>query len=212
LTLGKKNNKRDCMMLFKHGIPGFFRNIVLISCAFALAACVTTEDQAVPANVKIDPSIIAVSTPGVKIPQGATFAWLPAAINLYRDERLDTTTMQYLIEQNIKSNLAEKGYQFVDSEATADYTIAYTAALESSLDDTAILRRFGLVPGNMRVTAGDPMHEKGTLLIYAFDNRNGEVIWRSAVQAAVDFAIENKERRERIEPVIRDMFRTMPVD
>jgi hypothetical protein len=123
---------------------------------------------------------------------------------------MDTTTMQYLIEQNIKSNLADMGFQFVDSEAAADYTIAYTAALESSLDDTAILQRFGLVPGNMRVPASDPTHEKGTLLIYAFDNRSGEVIWRSAVQAAVDFSINNEERKKRIEPIIRDMFRTMP--
>jgi hypothetical protein len=123
---------------------------------------------------------------------------------------MDTTTMQYLIEQSIKANLADMGFQFVAGESTADYTIAYTAALESSLDDTAILRRFGLVPGNMRISDGDPMHEKGTLLIYVFDNSTGDVIWRSAVQAAVDFSLQDQERKERIEPIIRDMFRTMP--
>jgi hypothetical protein len=36
------------------------------------------------------------------------------------------------------------------------------------------------------------------------------VIWRSAVQAAVDFSLQDQERKERIEPIIRDMFRTMP--
>jgi hypothetical protein len=197
-------------MLFKYGISNFFRSVLLISGAFSLGACVTTEEPAVQPSVKIDPSIIAVSTPGIKIPQGSIFAWHASAINLYKDERMDSTTMQYLIEQNIKSNLAEMGFQFVESEAAADYTIAYTAALESSLDDTAILRRFGLVPGNMRVPAGNPMYEKGTLLIYAFENSTGDVIWRSAVQAAVDFSIDDQERKERIEPIIRDMFRTMP--
>ncbi len=197
-------------MLSSHGILKLCRSALLITIAFVSVACSTTGDEVEKFGVKIDPSIIAVSTPGMKIPQGARFAWLESAISLYKDERMDTTTMQYLIEQNIKSNLADMGFQFVESEAAADYTIAYTAALESSLDDTAILRRFGLVPGNMRVPAGDPTHEKGTLLIYAFDNRTGEVIWRSAVQAAVDFSINNKERKERIEPIIRDMFRTMP--
>jgi len=185
---------------------------MLISGALIIAACATTDDRVEQAGMKIDPSIIAVSTPGIKIPQGSAFAWHASAINLYRDERMDSTTMQYLIEKNIRSNLADKGFRFVEAEAAADYTIAYTAALESSLDDTAILRRFGLVPGNMRVPAGDPTHEKGTLLIYAFENSTGDVVWRSAVQAAVDFSIDNQERRERIEPIIRDMFRTMPVN
>jgi hypothetical protein len=178
--------------------------------AFMVSACVTTDDQAQKSGVKVDPSIIAVSKPGTKIPQGASFAWLPKAINLYKDERLDSTTIQYLIEKNIRTNLASMGFRFVESDASADYTIAYTAALESSLDDTAILRRFGLVPGNMRIPDDNPMYEKGTLLIYAFDNRTGEVIWRSAVQAAVDFSLDMQEREERIEPIIRDMFRSLP--
>ncbi|MGD2161315.1 MAG: DUF4136 domain-containing protein [Gammaproteobacteria bacterium] len=197
-------------MLSTRRILNFFRSALLVVSALVIAACVTTGEQVETVGVKIDPSIIAVSTPGMKIPQGARFAWLESAINLYKDERMDTTTMQHLIEQNIKSNLAEMGFQLVDSETAADYTIAYTAALESSLDDTTILQRFGLVPGNMRIPAGDPMHEKGTLLIYVFDNRTGDMIWRSAVQAAVDFSIDNEERKERIEPIIRDMFRTMP--
>ena len=197
-------------MLSTHRILSFFRSALLVVSALVIAACVTTGEQVETVGVKIDPSIIAVSTPGMKIPQGARFAWLESAINLYKDERMDTTTMQHLIEQNIKSNLAEMGFQLVDSETAADYTIAYTAALESSLDDTAILQRFGLVPGNTRIPAGDPTHEKGTLLIYVFDNRTGDMIWRSAVQAAVDFSIDNEERKERIEPIIRDMFRTMP--
>ena len=149
---------------------------------------------------------------GTKISQGARFAWLTKAINLYKDERIDSTTIQHLVEKNIRSNLADMGFQFVESESVADYTIAYTAALESSLDDTTILRRFGLVPGNMRIPDDNPMFEKGTLLIYIFDNRSDEVIWRSAVQAAVDFTLDQKEREERIEPIIRDMFRSLPAE
>ena len=56
------------------------------------------------------------------------------------------------------------------------------------------------------------MYEKGTLLIYVFDNRTSEVIWRSAVQAAVDFSLETQERKKRLEPIIRDMFRSLPTE
>jgi len=199
-------------MVIKLGKLSSLRVVFLMLASLMMSACVTTEDQAQQTGVKIDPSIIAVSTPGAEVPQGASFAWLPKAINLYRDERLDSTTIQYLVEQNIKSNIADMGFRFVESESAADYTIAYTAALESSLDDTAILRRFGLVPGNMRIPQGDPMYEKGTLLIYVFDNRTSEVIWRSAVQAAVDFSLDTQERKERLEPIIHDMFRSLPTE
>ena len=199
-------------MVMKFGKPSSLRVVFLMLAPLMMSACVTTEDQAQQAGVKIEPSIIAVSTPGVKIAQDASFAWLPKAINLYRDERLDSTTIQYLVEKNIKSNLADMGFHFVESESASDYSIAYTAALESSLDDTAILRRFGLVPGNMRIPENNPMYEKGTLLIYVFENKTGEVIWRSAVQAAVDFSLDNQERKERIEPIIRDMFRSLPTE
>lgn len=197
-------------MVLNSGFEGPLRIVYLLLAVLLSTACTTAGEQSQQGNVKIDPSIIAVSTPGVKISQGAKFAWLPRAVNLYKDERLDSTTIQYLIEKNIKANLADMGYQFVELESAADYTIAYTAALESSLDDTAILRRFGLVPGNMRVPDDDPLYEKGTLLIYAFDNKTGDVIWRSAVQAAVDFSLDKQERKERIEPIIRDMFRSLP--
>lgn len=197
-------------MVLKSGRIGALRTAFLMLAALMMSACVTTDDHTQQAAMKIDPSIIAVSTPGAKIIEGASFSWLPKAINLYKDERLDSSTIQYLVEKNIKSNLASMGFKFVELNTSTDYTIAYTAALESSLDDTAILRRFGLLPGNMSTPQDNPMYEKGTLLIYVFDNNTGEVIWRSAVQAAVDFSLNEQERKERIEPIIRDMFRSLP--
>lgn len=188
------------------------RWLLLLMALIISSSCTTTTAQPQLGNIKVEPSIISVSTPGATIPQGAKFAWLSSAINLYKDERLDSTTIQYLIEKNIKANLADMGYQFVELESAADYTIAYTAALESSLDDTTILRRYGLVPGNMRIPDDNPLYEKGTLLIYAFENHTGEVIWRSAVQAAVDFSLDDQERKQRIEPIIRDMFRSLPTE
>ena len=200
------------MLVLNNKMMAPLRMTLLLLAAVMMIACTTTENQVQQGGIKIEPAIIAVSTPDTKISQGARFAWLPKAINLYKDERLDSTTIQHLVEKNIRSNLADMGFQFVESESVADYTIAYTAALESSLDDTTILRRFGLVPGNMSIPDDNPMFEKGTLLIYIFDNRSDEVIWRSAVQAAVDFTLDQKEREERIESIIQDMFRSLPAE
>ena len=193
------------------GLTGYPGKLFDLLSLLISSACSSTGEREQKASMKIDPAIIAVSTPGINVPEGAKFAWLPGAINLYSDERLDSTTIQYLIEKSIRTNLADMEFQFVDSESAADYTIAYSAALESSLDDATILRRYGLVPGSMRIPMDNPQYEKGTLLIYAFDNRTGDVIWRSAVQAAVDFSLEQQERKQRIEPIVRDMFSSFPV-
>ncbi len=198
-------------MAMTPGSAAIASKMAIIFGVILFAACTSRAPQTTQAAMKIEPAIIAVADPGLKIPRGASFAWLDKAINLYSDERLDSTTIQYLIEQSIKSNLAERGFRFVEDASDAEYTIAYTAALESSLDDGTILRRFGLVPGNMRVPDDNPLFEKGTLLIYVFDGSDRDVVWRSAVQAAVDFSIEDAERKQRIERVIQDMFSAFPV-
>lgn len=199
-------------MPVEHWTNRFFLPLLFVAGALMPVACATTDRHTQTNSAKVDPSIIAVSTPGAGIKQGSRFAWMESAISLYRDQRLDSNTIQYLIETNIKASLTDKGFPFVESEQDADYTIAYTAALESALDDATILRRYGLVPVNMRVPEDNPNYEKGTLLIYAFDSRSGEVIWRSAVQAAVDFSLDEQERKQRIGPIIADMFHTLPTE
>ena len=99
----------------------------------------------------------------------------------------------------------------VESVNGARYAIAYTAALESSLDDSAIIRRFGLLPGNSQVPQDDSSVEKGTLVIYVFENKSNDVVWRSAAQVGVKFDTSAEERQQRIERVLAEMFQTFKV-
>ncbi|MDB4576040.1 DUF4136 domain-containing protein, partial [bacterium] len=99
----------------------------------------------------------------------------------------------------------------VDSVNGAKYAIAYTAALESSLDDSAIIQRFGLLPGNSQVPQDDSNIEKGTLVIYVFENRTNDVVWRSAAQVGVKFDTSADERKQRVERVLAEMFQTFKV-
>ena len=100
---------------------------------------------------------------------------------------------------------------YVNSVSGSRYAIAYTAALESSLDDTAIIRRFGLLPGNSQVPKNDANIEKGSLIIYVFNNKTDEIVWRSAAQVSVKFDTPAKQRKERVQRVIAKMFQTFPV-
>lgn len=183
--------------------------IVLVS--IAAVSCVTeTVDS--PNSMRFsDAAVIAVQDPNISVIKGSTFAWLPEAVHFYEDERLANAPIKSLIEKEIVKNMLAKQMVMVESANGAKYAIAYTAALESSLDDSAIIRRFGLLPGNSQVPQDDSNIEKGTLIIYVFENRTNDVIWRSAAQVGVKFDTSDAERKQRVERVLAEMFQTFKV-
>ncbi len=158
-----------------------------------------------------DAAVIAVQDPNIFVTKGSTFAWLPEAVRFYEDERLANAPVKSLIEKEIIKNMLAKEMVLVESVNGAKYAIAYTAALESSLDDSAIIRRFGLLPGNSQVPQDDSNIEKGTLVIYVFENRTNDVVWRSAAQVSVKFDTSADERKQRVERVLAEMFQTFKV-
>ena len=183
-------------------------SIIFVSALIVSCVTETTHSPSVKFN---DTAVISVSDPGISILAGSTFAWLPEAIRFYDDERLADVPIKKLIEKEIKSNIKNKEFIFVDSINGAKYAIADTAALESSLDDSEVISRFGLLPGMASVPKDDANIEKGNLIIYAFDNRSGDVIWRSAAQVGVEFDMSDEQRKQRIIRVVAEMFQTMPV-
>lgn len=196
-------------MFHKLSLLGKFAGFVLTS--LAIASCVTeTVDS--PNSIKFsDTAMIAVQDPNAFVTKGSTIAWLPEAVHFYEDERLANAPVKSLIEKEIVKNLLAKEMVLVESAKGAKFAIAYTAALESSLDDTAIIRRFGLSPGNSQVPQDDTNVEKGSVIVYVFDNKTNDVIWRSAAQAGVRFDMSDDERKQRIERVMAEMFQTFKV-
>ncbi len=195
-----------------------FRNVNLIYklmavLLFSLAtvSCVT-ETVNSPGSMRFsDSAVIAVQDPNIFVTKGSTFAWLPEAVRFYEDERLDSAPIKALIEKEIVKNLLDKEMVLVESVNGAKFAVAYTAALESSLDDSAIIRRFGLLPGNSQVPTSDSNIEKGTLIIYIFENKTNDIVWRSAAQVGVAFDMPIAERKARIQRVLAEMFQTFRV-
>ncbi|MCK4674647.1 MAG: DUF4136 domain-containing protein [Gammaproteobacteria bacterium] len=195
----------------------FFNKKLICNFAFIIfisaltISCVTETVATSPAMRFSDTAIVSVQGSDASVVIGSTFAWLPEAIRFYDDKRLKNAPVKSLIKKAIVKNLKAKEMTFVDSANGARYVIAYTAALESSLDDIAIIRRFGLLPGNSQVPKNDTNIEKGSLIIYVFNNKTNEIVWRSAAQVGVQFDMPAKERKERVERVIAEMFQTLPV-
>ncbi len=195
-----------------------FRNInplckfVCILLVSLITVSCVTETVDSPDSMKFsDTAIIAVQDPNIFVTKGSTFAWLPEAVHFYDDKRLANAPVKALIEKEIIKNLLARELVLVESVNGARYAIAYTAALESSLDDTAIIRRFGLLPGNSQVPKDDSNIEKGSLIIYMFENKTNDIVWRSAAQVGVEFDMPVDERKKRVERVLAEMFQTFTV-
>lgn len=180
-----------------------FISVMAVSCV--------TETIESPRMKFPDTAVISVQDPNIFVTKGSTIAWLPEAVRFYEDERLQNAPIRSLIEKQIVKNLIAKEMIYVDSVNGARYAIAYTAALESSLDDTAIIRKFGLLPGNSQVPKDDANVEKGSLIIYVFENKTNDIVWRSASQVSVKFDMPMEERKARVERVLAEMFQTFTI-
>ncbi len=195
-------------MSFKIKLLYKFTFFTLIS---AITVSCVTETVESPRMKFPETAVISVQDPNIFVTKGSTIAWLPEAVRFYKDERLQNAPVKALIEKEIVKNLIAKEMIYVDSVNGAKYAIAYTAALESSLDDSAIIRKFGLLPGNSQVPTGDDNIEKGTLIIYVFENKTSDIVWRSAAQVSVKFDMSEEERSARVQRVLAEMFQTFTV-
>jgi len=185
--------------------------VSIIVASMSIMSCVTETVES-PSMKFSEAAVISVGNPQASVVAGSTFAWLPEAVRFYEDERLNNAPIKPLIETEIVANLKKQGMVFVDSVNGSQYAIAYTAALESSLDDEAIIRRFGLLPGMAQVPKDDANVEKGSLIVYVFENKTGEIIWRVAAQVGVKFDMPVAERKQRVMRVVAEMFMTFPTE
>lgn len=192
-------------------IKSLCKVVCVLFASLLMTACVT-ETVNSPNSMRFsDTAVIAVQDPNIFVTKGATFAWLPEAVRFYEDKRLQNAPIKALIEKEIIKNLLAKEVILVESANAAKFSIAYTAALESSLDDTAIIQRFGLLPGNSQVPQYDSNIEKGTLIIYIFENSTNDIAWRSAAQVGVKFDMTIEERQERMPGILAEMFQTLKI-
>ena len=180
----------------------FFTSVMMVACV--------TETIESPSMQFGKTAVVSVGDPNASVSKGSTFAWLPEAMHFYEDKRLENEPLKLLLETEIIKNVKQQEMIFVDSVNGSKYAIAYTAALESSLDDSAIIQRYGLLPGISQLPENDSNVEKGSLILYVFENNSGNIIWRSAAQVGVEFDMPMEKRKERVVRVMAEMFQTFP--
>ena len=155
-------------------------------------------------------AMVSMSQPGFAVAPGARLAWLPEAVELHADPRLEMNSVRRLIESAVVSGLSARGYRLTASPDRADYLFAYVAALESALDDTAILTRFHLLPGMEAPAAEGGRYEKGTLILLLIHPVTRQPLWRVVTQVMADLELDDETRRRRINGLVERMVARIP--
>lgn len=186
------------------------KKIILIGFLSVLSSACTV-DKTKPNDVLSSQlgrsSVVQRNYDKTSIPAGSTFSWFPDLKGVYPDKRLQNVKMDDLLKQGIVNVLVKKGYQFSDDISTADYTVTYTAGLETALSDEYILEKFGAQPGLVTNKELDQDVEKGTLVIDVISQTTGRLRWRSAGQGLAQLGdVPIQQRKSRIEHILNLMF------
>jgi len=182
------------------------KKIVLLSFITLLNACTTnaTQQNSTPIN---RPVSVQVRYDTQTIPVGSLFSWSSGLTGMYQDARLIHTNMDELLKKGIVNALIEKGYQFSENVIGAEYTIAYTAGLESALSDDEALQTFGVLPGLVVNKDSTQNVEKGTLVIDVINQTTGRIHWRSSGQTLAKLEqMPQQQRQQRINQFIKMML------
>ena len=184
------------------------KKIILSSLITLLSACATNTNITRQNTTPISkPVSVQVRYDTQAIPTGALFSWSPELSGMYQDARLNHTNMDELLKKGIVNALIEKGYQFSENASGSDYTIAYTAGLESALSDDEVLKTFGVQPGLVVRKNTAQNVEKGTLVIDVINQTTGRKYWRSSGQALAKLEqMPQQQRQQRINQFIRMML------
>jgi len=178
----------------------------------ALIACaeLTEPEPSEEAAALGRTSLVYTSDPDFKPEPGDFYAWLPEATRAYHDQRIPEGSVEGVMRDAIRTELGARGYRYTTSQANSDFLVGYTVALESALDDAAIVAKYGLQPGLVGAGVDHARYEKGTLIIYLVEPGRMQVVWRAALQGLVVLDLPPEMREPRVRAAVNRVLARLP--
>ena len=185
----------------------FFQNYFLFFFVITLANCQTVETTQKD-DLLSRTAVTSVSN--MNEFTGTSFSWHKNATQYYSNPKIGDPTLQGMLQKAIATTLYTKGYKFNKNSWESDMFVGYVAALESSLSSEEIAEIYGVNPGLPELSNDLNKYEKGTLIIHVFDTKLGQLLWRGALQAEVQFDTEPNVRWKRVQNAVNTLLRDFP--
>ena len=188
--------------------------LLMMSVLLALFAVVTGCNNKVQTLADLPPELskvvtVVYSNKEAEIPATGSYSWKLKEIEILEDERIKVGDVDRKIREIIGVNLLRKGYR-PDSSQMSDIQVAYMLALEGTMNDDALSKRYGFDTNWHPAGKGNKIYEKGTLVIDVFTSDYKRPVWRGALQAGVDLELPEKIRQQRLESAIGLLLEDFP--
>ncbi len=161
------------------------------------------------ANVELTrASVVVVAQPEFSVKGVKAMSWAESHANVSKGFLQSEFSVSKLIDGAITKALKKKSYE-INSGANP-LSIRYYVSLASEMDDTAILRKFGLSPG-LRSNDHTKDHERGTLVIELLDPAlKNKAVWRGAAEVFVGIEDTEQGRQDRVNHLVDELFNRIP--
>jgi hypothetical protein len=152
-----------------------------------------------------------------------TYAWLQPKKHS-DDLRLHDPLLDKRITEAVNATLRRKGYRPIAERGKADFHVCFHTAIKKRIDVWTMNSMYGYPPGwgwnhysrTRRMYAHSPRmvsYDEGTLIVDVVNAKNGQLIWRGALQARLDDKKRTPEEKEkRITDAVEKIFARFPPD
>ncbi|MEM6672931.1 MAG: DUF4136 domain-containing protein [Planctomycetota bacterium] len=164
----------------------------------AVAACAASEDKQILAEIERGDIVVTANGPATPLPATATYDYAPGSTIVLADNRFDSFAIEGELRGALERQLRERGFGR-GPRSRAQFLLGYRVASADSAVLTDAVEDFGMRP---RFQSQDRPLQRGALLLVLSDAQTRDVVWRGAIEGAIDPTHTEKERRDRIETAV----------
>lgn len=186
-------------------LPGIFLAGMLVACANQKTT--TGQDSQIQATPF---SVVATGDSNFNASQAQTYSWSSSMQELTGVPRLHDVPLRDMMKDSIRSNMEAKGYRYDDGQGPGDLVVGYSVSLDDAEMNSDAARRSGVIPSLNFSTPDPEKFEKGTIVIEITESTTGVVAWRSALQGFSIIDLDDAERRNRLDGMVRRMLSGFP--
>ncbi|MEM9381381.1 MAG: DUF4136 domain-containing protein [Planctomycetota bacterium] len=168
--------------------------VALTAAAWFAVGCSGSGEERI--RDEIDRGAVSLVEAGepVTLSSPASFDFATGSTVSLIDLRFDSFAIEADIREALEVEMGERGI-VRDRGGDVDYRVGYTLLSKDTSKLTDAVRTMGLP-----AITGDDDRElpRGSLLLAILDAREGELVWRAAIEGAIDHSRSAKERKKRI--------------
>jgi hypothetical protein len=189
------------------------RVALLATVLVAVTACSQQHPTATRDSIRSLPfSVVATGDSRAEIRHASTFSWGKDLQQTSAVQPADSVQIDSLLQEAIIANMQGKGYRYSREFDTADLSISYRVAMDTTGVNRVLPETYGeqLQP-SLNITSPDARkYEKGTLVIEVTDRKTGLTAWHSALQGFANHELNTAQRRQRIQLMVDRMLAGVP--